>query len=119
MMGGAGAGKVNVHDLSFTKPVDKASPDLFLKCATGEHYDDATLECRKAGGSPLVYLKITMNEVFVTSVQHGGSPGNDSLTEHITLNFAKVKMEYAEQTDKGAAGAQPKAGFDIKANKKL
>jgi type VI secretion system secreted protein Hcp len=119
MMGGAGAGKVNVHDLSFTKPVDKSSPDLFLKCATGEHYDDATLECRKAGGSPLVYMKLTMNEVFVTSVQHGGSPGNDALTENVTLNFSKVKVEYTEQTDKGGAGAQPKAHFDIKANKKL
>ena len=28
--GGAGVGKVNVQDLSFTKFVDKASPDIFL-----------------------------------------------------------------------------------------
>jgi type VI secretion system secreted protein Hcp len=119
MMGGAGSGKVNVHDLNFTKPVDKSSPDLFLKCCTGEHYDDATLVCRKAGGSPLEYLKVTMNEVFVTSVQHGGSHGSDALTENVTLNFSKVKIEYTEQTDKGGAGAQPKASFDIKANKKL
>jgi type VI secretion system secreted protein Hcp len=118
-MGGAGAGKVNVQDLHVTKPVDKSSPDLFLKCATGEHYDDAVLACHKAGGSPLEYLKITMTEVFITSVQHGGSQGGDALVENVTLNFAKVKVEYTEQTDKGAAGAQPKANFDIKANKKL
>jgi type VI secretion system secreted protein Hcp len=120
MGGGAGSGKVNVHDLNFTKPVDKASPDLFMKLCTGEHYDEALLTCRKAGGSPLEYLKITMSgEVFVTSVSHGGSQGSDTHTENVTLNFSKVKIEYAEQTEKGAAGAQPKAGFDIKANKKM
>ena len=119
MMGGAGAGKVNVHDLNFTKPVDKASPDLFLKCATGEHYDDATLVCRKAGGSPLEYLKLTMNEVYITSVQHGGSQGGDALTENVALNFAKVKVDYAAQDNKGGAGAKPKMGWDIGANKKI
>ncbi|WP_374595324.1 type VI secretion system tube protein Hcp, partial [Aquabacterium sp.] len=30
--GGAGAGKANVQDLSFTKYVDKASPPLLLAC---------------------------------------------------------------------------------------
>jgi type VI secretion system secreted protein Hcp len=117
--GGGGAGKVNVHDLSFVKPLDKASPDLFIKCCTGEHYDQAILECRKAGGNPLVYLKVTMNDLLVTSVQHGGSSGGDVTTESVSLNFAKIKFEYTEQTEKGQAGAQPKASFDIKANKKL
>jgi type VI secretion system secreted protein Hcp len=120
MGGGAGSGKVNVHDLNFTKPVDKSSPDLFMKTCTGEHYDEAILTCRKAGGSPLEYLKVTMfGEVYVTSVSWGGSQGSELQTENVTLNFSKVKLEYAEQTEKGAAGAQPKATFDIKANKKL
>jgi type VI secretion system secreted protein Hcp len=117
--GGGGAGKVNVHDINFTKPLDKSSPDLFLKCCTGEHYDEAVLECRKAGGSPLVYLKVTMNDLLVSSVQHGGASSSEIPTENISLNFAKIKMEYTEQTEKGQAGAQPKAHFDIKANKKL
>src|SRR5262245_10475584 len=35
--GGGGAGKVHVHDISFTKFVDKSSPTLMLFCAGGKH----------------------------------------------------------------------------------
>ncbi|HYN78560.1 MAG TPA: type VI secretion system tube protein Hcp, partial [Lamprocystis sp. (in: g-proteobacteria)] len=31
--GGGGAGKVNVQDLSFTKYIDKSSPNLMLYCS--------------------------------------------------------------------------------------
>src|SRR5262249_15602884 len=107
MGGGAGSGKVNVQNLSLTKYIDKASPDLMLACCNGKHYDTATLVVRKAGTTPLEYLKVTMSEVLITGVTTGGSGGEDRLTENITLNFAKVKVDYKEQTDKGAAGATP------------
>jgi len=35
--GGGGAGKVNMHDFSFSMKHNKASPKLFLACATGDH----------------------------------------------------------------------------------
>jgi type VI secretion system secreted protein Hcp len=117
--GGAGAGKVNVQDLSFTKYLDKSSPDLQLACCNGKHFDSATLVVRKAGENPLEYLKITMNEVMITSVSTGGSGGEDRLTENVTLNFAKVKVDYKEQTATGTAGATPSYGWDVAENTKL
>ena len=117
--GGGGAGKVNVQDASFTKFIDKSSPDLMLACCNGKHYGEAKLVVRKAGENPLEYLIITMTDVMVTSVSTGGSGGEDRLTENVTLNFSKVKVEYAEQTEKGGAGAKPKMGWDIAANVKL
>src|SRR2546429_9130450 len=63
--GGAGAGKVNVQDLSFTKFIDKSSPDLMLACCNGKHFDKATLVVRKAGEEPLEYLTINMEELMV------------------------------------------------------
>src|SRR5471030_2705785 len=66
--GGAGAGKANVQDLSFTKYIDKCSPDLMLATCNGKHYDKAVLVVRKAGETPLEYLTITMTEVLVTSL---------------------------------------------------
>ena len=117
--GGSGTGKVNVHDLSLTKFIDMASPDLMLACCNGKHYPEAKLTVRKAGENPLEYLIITMNDVIITSVQTGGSGGEDRLTENVALNFAKVKVDYTEQTAGGAAGAKPKMGWDIEANKKL
>jgi type VI secretion system secreted protein Hcp len=117
--GGAGAGKVNVQDLSFTKWIDKTSPDLLLACCDGKHFDEANLVVRKAGEHPLEYLKIKMNTVFITSVSTGGSGGEDRLTENVTLNFGRVKVDYAEQTEKGGKGATPSMGWDIAANKKM
>jgi len=99
--GGGGAGKVNVQDLSFTKYVDKASAALMLNCCNGAHMKDAVLTVRKAGKDPLEYLIVTLEKVMVTSVSTGGSGGEDRLTENVTLNFAKVKVDYKTQTDKG------------------
>ena len=107
MGSGGGAGKVNVQDLSFTKYIDKASPDLMLSCCNGKHFDKAVLVVRKAGEKAVEYLTITMEEVLISAVSTGGSGGEDRLTENVTLNFAKVKVKYVEQTEKGAEGAKP------------
>lgn len=116
--GGAGAGKVNVHDLSITKYIDKASTNLMLSCCNGKHFDKATLIVRKAGEKPLEYLTITMTEVLITSVSTGGSGSEDRLTENVSLNFAKVKVEYKIQDAKGTAGPAGDMSWDIAANTK-
>jgi len=114
--GGVGAGKANVQDLSLTKYIDKASCDLILACCIGTHYPTATLVVRKAGTTPLEYLTITLSEVMVTAVSTGGSGGEDRLTENVTLNFAKVKVDYKEQTATGTVGATPSMTYDIAQN---
>jgi type VI secretion system secreted protein Hcp len=114
--GGAGAGKVNVQDLSFTKYIDKCSCDLMLACCKGTHYTDATLVVRKAGDKPLEYLTITLSEVMITAVSTGGSGGEDRLTENVTLNFAKVKVDYKEQKADGSQGATPTMTYNIAEN---
>ena len=109
--GGAGSGKANVQDLSFTKYVDASSHALFLNCFTGEHIAEAKLVVRKAGGKgPIEYIKITMNEVLVTSISTGGSGGEDRLTENVSLNFAKVKFEYTPQKPNGEADTAKHVG---------
>src|SRR5258707_2678274 len=63
--GGGGAGKVSVQDISVIKYVDKSSPVLQLACCNGKHFKEALLTVRKAGETPLEYLKITMKEVII------------------------------------------------------
>ena len=116
--GGAGAGKVNVQDLSFTKYIDHATPDLMLACCNGKHYDEALLTVRKAGANPVEYLKIKMTEVLITSLSTGGSGGEDRLTENVTLNFAKVHLDYTPQDAKGKGGTAKPASWDIAGNVK-
>ena len=115
--GGGGAGKVNVQDISFTKYIDSASNALMKACCEGKHYDDATLIVRKAGGTPVEYVVIKMEEVLITSISTGGSSGEDRLTENVTLNFAKFMYKYQPQDAKGAKlGGTKDYGFDIAGN---
>jgi type VI secretion system secreted protein Hcp len=113
---GAGSGKVDVQDLSITKYVDLASPALVNALSLGKHIPSATLVIRKAGDKPLEYVTVTLTDVMVTNWTTGGSGGEDRLTENVTLNFAKFKIQYKEQTDTGGAGASPEFSFDIRAN---
>lgn len=118
--GGGGSGKVQTQDLSVMKFLDKSSPDLFLACVSGKHLKTAELAARKAGGEkPLDYLKIKLSDVFISSVQHGGSSGGDLLTESVSLNYAKIEIEYTPQESKGAGAGTAKAGWDLKTHKKV
>src|SRR5688500_14940877 len=92
--GGGGTGKVNVQDLSFTKYIDSSSSPLMASCCSGKHHDKATLIVRKAGGTPVEYLVVEMEEVLISSISTGGSGGEDRLTENVTLNFAKFMLKY-------------------------
>jgi type VI secretion system secreted protein Hcp len=118
--GGGGAGKVSMADFHFTMHVNKASPKLLLACATGEHIKKAVLVCRKAGKEQQEYLKITFEELLVSSYQTGGSAGSSVVpTDQISLNFTKIHYEYKEQKPDGTLGGAVQAGYDVKANKKL
>ena len=117
MGGGAGAGKVNVQDLSFTHYVDKSSTALLLHCFNGKHIKKAKLTVRKAGEKPLEYMTIEMEDLLVSHVSESGSGGGDRLIESVGLNFAKVKAEYQEQKADGFGGTKTEMGWDIPANK--
>jgi type VI secretion system secreted protein Hcp len=114
--GGGGSGKVNVQDISITKYIDLSSTSLLQACSKGTHIQDAILTIRKAGDTPLEYLVINLSEVMITSISTGGSGGEDRLTENVTLNFAKFKVNYTEQLDTGGKGTTGKFGFDITGN---
>ena len=79
----------------------------------------SVLTVRKAGENPLEYLLVTLENLIVTNVSTGGAGGEDRLTENVTLNFAKVKVQYKGQTDKGGVGDKPEMGWDIAQNAKL
>ncbi|KLN52888.1 Hcp family type VI secretion system effector [Variovorax paradoxus] len=117
--GGSGAGKVSVQDLSVTKYVDSASHLLLLDCCNGQHIKKGTLVVRKAGATPLEYVKLTMEDIIVSNIHTGGSGGEDRLTETITLNFSKFKYEYTPQKADGSGDGTKETGWDIAANKKV
>ena len=103
--GGCGIGKVNFEDIVVTHNVDKASPNLMMACATGEHLKEATLTVRKAGKTPQEYLIIKLNDVIVTRVQPSGNGSGDVPLEEFSLQFGKVDLEYKPQKPDGSLDA--------------
>jgi type VI secretion system secreted protein Hcp len=115
---GGGAGKANFNDLSLTKHIDKASADLMFHCASGKHITKGKIIVRKAGDKPLEYLVIKLEQILVSSVSTGGSGGEERLTENVSLNFAKVALEYKIQDKTGAGKDGGTFTWDIAKNTK-
>ena len=114
--GGLGTGKVNLQDFSFTITHGKASPQLFLACAKGNHIPSAVLTCRKTGGggSPFAYLKITFGDLIISSRQIGGSDGSGLPHDSISFNFSNIKEEYFLQKPDGSVALNDTAVYDTK-----
>jgi type VI secretion system secreted protein Hcp len=110
---GGGTGTVTVHDISFTKLIDKASPTLMQMCVDGTHIPNGTLTCRKAGGTAkLDYLVITFQNMLVSSY---GTHGSGSLLqeENFSLNFATVKVVYNAQSATGGKAAGGNMSWNV------
>ncbi len=116
--GGTG-GKVNVQDLTLVKHIDKATTDLMLFCCNGKAIKNAELTIRKAGETPLEYLKIKMTDCLISAVNAGGVGTDDRLNETVTINFAKVEVEYTPQRADGSGDAASTMGWDIAQNRKV
>jgi len=114
--GGGGSGKASFHDLNFTHHIDKATPLLLKACATGQHVPDATITVRKAGKGQLEYLIIKLTDVLITSVAMSVAE-DAATTENVSLQFAKVDLEYKPQKADGSLDAGLHFKYDIKANK--
>lgn len=117
--GGGGAGKVSMGDFNFTMRVNKASPKLFLYCASGKHIPEATLTCRRAGDEQQEYLKYKFTDILISSYQTGGSNGDVVPMDNISFNFSKIEVEYAPQKADGKLDSPQKAGWDLKKNTKV
>ncbi len=115
---GGGAGKVSVQDLNVTKFVDASTHDLIRHVCDGQHISEAELVVMKAGGkNPVVYFRINMRDVMITSYQtQGAQDGLERVSEAVSINFAEVEVTYTKQEMDGSAGPESTAGWDIRKN---
>jgi type VI secretion system secreted protein Hcp len=91
--------------------VSKASPALFLACASGQHFKEAKLSARSAGvkGQQQELPTWTFGDLRVSSYQTGGSEAADVPLDQVSLRFARAKITYSGVT----------AGWDSKTNTKV
>ncbi len=139
---GGGVGKVSPQDFHFVMRFNKASPKLFLACASGEHIKGAILTARKAGGDQEDFLKWTLTDCLVVSYQTGAntnavpestggkeepSPeataarnaGAGAPEDEFILDFTKLEVSYRTQNADGRLGDEVKAGWDFGTNRKV
>ena len=114
--GGAASGKASFRDFSFIHQLDKASPVLMRACATGQHVRDATITVRKAGQGQQEYLVIKMTDVVITGVTPTAA-GDGVPAETVSLQCARVDVEYRPQRADGASDTPTRFSFDIAANR--
>lgn len=117
--GGGAAGRVTSRGFEFVMRANKASPKLFLSCASGQHIKEATLSVRRAGGSKtqLEYLKIKFSDLLVTSFDQAG--GEEPPQETVAFDFRQIELAYTPQDSSGAGSTPVTASWDLSKNTKI
>lgn len=106
---GLAASKVSISSFNVMKKTEKSSTTLFSACCAGDHFNSATVTMRKAGGAAgqKGFLIYKFTDVMVESIQWSGSSGGDDTpTESVSLAFAKVAIEYWQQSKDGKTFAK-------------
>lgn len=103
--GGVASGKAIVRELKIVKRVDSSSTALMAALRSNEVITKAVLTLRKAGKSPLEFLKITIEQGRLTglSIEAGDQSGSPQVFEDLTFTFNKITVEYTPQGKDGLA----------------
>jgi type VI secretion system secreted protein Hcp len=117
--GRASARRSSLSTINISKFIDKASPKLFLACATGQHIPSGVLTFRQvaAGVPPYEFLTITLTDVLVSSYQV--SSGGDVPTESVSFSYTKIEYKYVPRQPNGQLLPPILVTFDVLKNKEL
>ena len=119
--GGGVPGKAQLTDLTVLKFIDKASPQLFLASALGQHFQNVTLVVRRSGPNPFAFYRLVLEDVLISSVNDNASETdeNGNLLETITFNYGKITWTFIPQNANGGSGGAISRSFDLRANRGL
>ncbi len=95
--GGGATGKAKFEELKITKRLDKFSPMIAEHVALGVHENAVVLEgfARASNGTNVVYLNITLTNVFISGYSVAGEGGgNEMPKESITFDYGKIDFSY-------------------------
>ena len=116
-------GRCDHQDLTISKYLDKTSPTLNLFTSGGNNIKSCVLsvfQADKNDGAPILYYKIELEDLLLTSVSVGHG-GGDLPVETVTIHYNKIKWTYAVQgkdSPGGQKGAVP-TGWDLEKNTKV
>lgn len=108
-------GKATPGDFVFTHIYDKASPKLAKACASGAALKEVYLTARKSGEGQKDFIKVTMKEVYITSLQVADA--GEEIGEAVSLKYGSINFGYKPQDAKGKLGDEVAFAWDVKAGK--
>jgi len=105
--------KTEVGGIEITKAIDIASITLMRFCALGTHIETGKLSLRKlAGDTQLDFFVIELEDIKIHSVTWSEGEGANK-KEKVTLQFARFRAHYKQQTNAGDVSGVADFGFDI------
>jgi type VI secretion system Hcp family effector len=108
--------KASFQDLTFTKRVDRTTPDLALACAEGRRFPSASLEFTKLEVDGLFpFLKYRLYNCGIARYEPGGSD-DEGLWETIGISYDAIEWSYIERNANGAFLSPITRSFSIKWN---
>ena len=88
--------RVDHQEFMFVHTIDKASPILFAKCASGEHIKSAKIELCRATGDKTPYMKYNLEDVIISKVASGGASQDEMNIplEEVAISYGKIELTY-------------------------
>ena len=117
---GGNIGKGHIHDISFSKYMCKASPELMKRVVSGKAIPSGKLSlCKLSGekdGDKIAYYEVELENIVLTSYQVAASGGAQLPMESGTLHFVVTKPKYRPQKNEGSADGGLGFGWDLQKN---
>lgn len=101
--GGGASGKASIQELKVVKHVDSASTALMAALRSNELITKAVLTVRKAGTTPLEYLRISIEQGRVTGLAVEAREEVPRIVENLSFSFNRISVEYVPQGKDGQA----------------
>lgn len=97
--------RATIHQINVRKRIDSASTALMAAAANNDKLKTAVLTARRAGGGQVDFLRVTLRNAYLTSVDVAGTGGEQGTgtIEDLKLAFENIRVEYFPQ---GADGAK-------------
>ena len=101
MAGSGKSSKATLDELRVVKRIDSASTALMSTLRGNELVKKATLTVRKAGGEPLEYVKIILQDARITDVSL--ETHDAEVVEKVSFAFQRISVQYVPQGADGQA----------------
>ena len=109
-----------ITDLTLRRPMDKATPQLFLEACCGTGKDITLVQTKTGSGSGTdVFVEYTMRNAIISNydVEADAESASRPL-EELTISFVDLEVKYTPYDEDGNAEAPIVVGFNTATNTK-